>query len=116
MHRFSHPLAWTSTVRLAAACAVSLALLLSAAGSARAAFPGVNGQIAFTHCSEGSDCASITSYQLWLMEADGSGNHQLVPEPGFFAGYATFSADGRWIAFQRCKGTAADPLCGIAKV
>ncbi|HEX4671114.1 MAG TPA: hypothetical protein VH279_02540, partial [Solirubrobacteraceae bacterium] len=91
-------------------------MILSAAGSARAAFAGANGEISFTRCQPGSDCTSTASYQIWLMEADGSGQHQLVPEPGFFAGYSSFSADGRWIAFQRCKGTAADPLCGIAKV
>jgi hypothetical protein len=104
------------TLRLALACAVVLAAILTAAGSARAAFPGVNGAIAFTRCTPGSDCQSSANYQIWLMEADGSGQHQLLPEPGFFAGYSTFSADGRWIAFQRCTGDPADPLCGIAKV
>jgi hypothetical protein len=112
---FTAPL-WTATVRLAVACAVVFAVILTAAQSARAAFPGANGAITFTHCQPGSDCNSAASYQIWLMEADGSGQHQLVPEPGFFAGYSTFSADGRWIAFQRCKGDQPNPLCGIAKV
>ena len=106
----------TPTVRLAVACAVALAVILTAAGSARAAFPGANGSITFTRCTAGSDCQSAASYQVWLMEADGSGQHQLVQEPGFFAGYSSFSADGRWIAFQRCTGDPADPRCGIAKV
>ena len=108
--------AWGPTVRLAVACAVVFAVILTVAGSARAAFPGANGQIAFTRCAAGSDCSSEASYQLWLMEADGSGQHQLVQEPGFFAGYSAFSADGRWIAFRRCTGDPANPLCGIAKV
>jgi dipeptidyl aminopeptidase/acylaminoacyl peptidase len=107
---------WTSAIRLALACAVVFALILSSAESARAAFPGTNGEITFTHCQAGSDCGSNASYQIWLMEADGSGQHQLIPEPGFFAGHSTFSADGRWVAFQRCNGDPAKPLCGIAKV
>jgi WD40-like Beta Propeller Repeat len=106
----------TPTVRLAVACAIVLALILTAAESARGAFPGANGAITFTRCTPGSDCSSVANYQIWLMEADGSGQHQLVPEPGFFAGYSTFSADGRWIAFQRCTGDPADPRCGVAKV
>ncbi|TML06815.1 MAG: hypothetical protein E6G41_05895 [Actinobacteria bacterium] len=114
-HCFAAPVR-THTLRLAVACAVVLALILAAAQSAHAAFPGANGQISFTRCTAGSDCSSSANYQLWLMEADGSGQHQLVAEPGFFAGYATFSADGRWIAFQRCTGDAAAPSCGVAKV
>jgi Tol biopolymer transport system component len=104
------------TVRLAVACAVVLAVLLTATGSARAAFPGANGAISFTRCTPGLDCQSEASYQIWLMEADGSGQHQVVQDPGFFAGYSSFSADGHWIAFQRCTGDPADPRCGIAKV
>jgi dipeptidyl aminopeptidase/acylaminoacyl peptidase len=104
------------TVRLAVACAVVLAVILTATGSARAAFPGANGAISFTRCTPGLDCQSEASYQIWLMEADGSGQHQVVQDPGFFAGYSSFSADGRWIAFQRCTGDPADPRCGIAKV
>lgn len=97
-------------------CAVALVAILSAGQSARAAFPGANGAISFTRCTPDSDCSSPASFQIWLMEADGGGQHQLVPEPGYFADYSTISADGRWIAFQRCKGDPANPLCGIAKV
>jgi dipeptidyl aminopeptidase/acylaminoacyl peptidase len=98
------------------ASAVVLAVILSAAQSARAAFPGTNGAVAFTRCEAGSDCTSAASYRIWLMEADGSDQHQVVSDPGFSAEYPAVSADGRWIAFQRCKGDAANQLCGIAKV
>jgi hypothetical protein len=106
----------TRALRLAVAGALVLATLLAGARTARAAFPGVNGEIAFTRCQPGSDCSSFASYQIWLMEADGSGQRQLTSDPGVFAEDSTFSADGRWIAFQRCNGDPADPRCGIAKI
>jgi len=113
--RFTAP-SWIPTARRALACAAVLALILTAAQSARAAFPGANGAIAFTHCRAGSDCRNASSYEIWLMEADGTNRHQLVSDPGFSAQYPAISADGRWIAFQRCQGDDANPLCGIAKV
>jgi Tol biopolymer transport system component len=103
-------------VRRALACAVVLAMILTAAQSARAAFPGANGAIAYSHCRAGADCTSSASYDIWLMDADGTNQHQLVSDPGFSAQYPAISADGRWIAFERCQGDDANPLCGIAKV
>src|ERR1700751_2730725 len=97
--RHSFRLQSFTAARCALACAAVLALILAAAQSAPAAFPGANGAIGVTHCRTRSDATASGSYELWLMDADGANQHQLVADPGSSAGYPATSADGRWIAF-----------------
>jgi len=80
------------------------------ASSAHGAFPGANGQIAFTRCEDGYDCAVA---RIWTANGDGSGAARLVDDPGHWDADPSFSSDGRSIVFQRCVINGA---CGIAAV
>src|SRR3954452_17932492 len=67
----SVPPGWS---RRACAASIALALLVAllAASPSRAALPGVNGKIAYTHCVLGS-CS------IWTMNADSSNAAPLTP-------------------------------------
>jgi Tol biopolymer transport system component len=41
--------------------------------------------------------------QIWVMNADGSDQHRLLPDPFFVDYFPSYSPDGRWIAFNRCQ-------------
>jgi TolB protein len=41
--------------------------------------------------------------ELWLMRADGSGQHPVASDPGFLAFEPSWSPDGRRIVFSRCN-------------
>jgi Tol biopolymer transport system component len=43
-----------------------------------------------------------TSRQLWLINADGTGKHRLLHDPGFLDFTPSYSPDGSRIAFERC--------------
>jgi Tol biopolymer transport system component len=45
---------------------------------------------------------STAPAQLWIMNSDGSGQHQLLNDPSFFDTYPGFSPDGTSIVFERC--------------
>ena len=45
---------------------------------------------------------STAPVQLWIMNADGSGQHQLLNDPSFADTFPGFSPDGTTIVFERC--------------
>ena len=56
--------------------ALGTCALASAAAPAQAAFPGVNGKIAFSHRDAGGD------WEIYVMNADGSGQTNITIYPG----------------------------------
>jgi TolB protein len=54
--------------------------------------------------------------QLWLMNADGTGQHRLFAEPDHDEVSPSFSADGNWVLFTRCPFPDFDGFCAIYKV
>src|SRR5581483_4213871 len=70
---------------------VSCGLALALAAPAHATTPGTNGKIAFTSDRDGR-------YQLYVMNADGTGQSRLTTDAGNDAGPA-WSPDGTKIAF-----------------
>jgi Tol biopolymer transport system component len=97
---------------LLAAGALVLFGLTFSASSARASFPGANGQIAFTRCVDGVKCEVG---EIWTMSPDGTGQARLFADPGYWDDDPSYSADGRMLLFQRCP-TQGNVLCGIAAV
>jgi dipeptidyl aminopeptidase/acylaminoacyl peptidase len=78
----------TALLHLAVIVAAAAAtMLLAVAGPAAAAFPGQNGKIAFDG-----------NYEVYVMNADGSGQQNLTRSPGVDVNPA-FSPDGSKIAF-----------------
>jgi Tol biopolymer transport system component len=55
-------------------------------------------QLVFAATASPSDAA----IQLWVMNADGSAQHQLLNDPSFIDTYPGFSPDGNTIVFERC--------------
>ena len=53
-----------------------------------------------------------SSAHIWIMNRDGSGQHQLVHDPGYQDFDSTWSPDGTHIAFSRCAVPFGN--CGIA--
>jgi Tol biopolymer transport system component len=41
--------------------------------------------------------------QIWIMNADGSGQHRLLPDPWFVDYFPSFSPDGTRVVFNRCR-------------
>ena len=90
---------------------LGLALFALLPSSARAAFPGANGKIAFDsnrECDEDVDCPLT---KLFTMNADGGGQSTLLPE---LAHDAAWSPDGSKLAFTAEPGTpSTGPYIGI---
>ena len=80
---------------------MAAAACLGTAGPAGSAFPGENGKIAFTSHRTGG----ATPGDIFVMEADGSGETQLTSNLANEAG-AAFSPDGNQVAFDRVTGGA----------
>ena len=81
-----------------------------AGACANAAFPGANGRIVTTSCEDGPSC---TQWHIWTMNPDGSGQAQLFATAGFLDDDSSYSADGRWVVFQRCVKVGSNFNCGI---
>jgi uncharacterized repeat protein (TIGR01451 family) len=90
-HRLTHP---SRAALLAVGAALLVAGLLSAADRAAAAFPGGNGQIAYT-------CVTGASENVCVVNEDGSGQAQLTSTGHAFE--PAWSPDGSLIAFV-CNG------------
>lgn len=58
---------------------------------------------------------SAAPVQLWGMNADGSGQHQVLNDPAFFDTYPAFSPDGTTIVFERCQEPNLAP-CALYRV
>jgi len=82
---------------MAKLCAALLAVAgaLALVTPAHAAFPGRNGKIAFASGRDGQ-------YQIYLMDRDGSGQHNLSNSPHLDFS-PTWSPDGKWLAFERIQ-------------
>lgn len=54
--------------------------------------------------------------QLWLMNADGTGQHSLLSDRGFYDLAASFSPDGSHLIFSRCATLDGEFPCSIYQV
>ncbi len=89
----------------ALAALVALALLViasSGGGTARAAFPGANGKIAFVTTRDGN-------YEVYSMDADGNNQTRLTTNSDTDGG-PDWSADGTQIAFYRESPNFPNPV------
>jgi len=92
-----------------AAVAVAVTAL-SGSGPSDAAFPGVNGRIAYAS----GDSYSYSSAAIWSSNADGGSPTLLSAGPGVTA--PSYSADGTRIAFDREGGVATMSSAGTGVV
>ena len=83
---------------IAATLAASLLVLAVATRPAEAAFPGTNGKIVFSSNRPAPD--GSTDYEIYMMNADGTGLTQLTNHAGPDR-EPTYSSDGSRIAFVR---------------
>src|SRR4249919_909281 len=104
-----HTTGLAAIVVLAALVAVA-ALALPGSGPSDAAFPGVNGRIAYAS----GDSYSYSSAAIWSSNADGGSPTLLSAGPGVTA--PSYSADGTRIAFDREGGVATMSSAGTAVV
>ncbi len=49
------------------------------------------------------DRRNVVGSQIWIMRADGSSKHRLLPDPFFLDFSPSYSPDGKWIVFTRCR-------------
>ena len=57
------------------------------------------------------------AFQLWVMNADGSGQTQLLSDPGYAHYQPSWSPDGRKLVFSRCFAALGfDAYCDLATV
>jgi len=84
-------------VRATIAIAPALALVAITSADVGATFPGTNGQIAFASNHDGD-------YEIYLINADGSGLTQLTNNTGVDDRQPAWSADGRRIAWESTQG------------
>jgi TolB protein len=54
--------------------------------------------------------------QLWLMRADGSGQHLLLSEADYGEYAPSFSPDGVWVVFTRCQNVSNGNGCAIYRI
>jgi WD40-like Beta Propeller Repeat len=90
------------------------ALTILMSGQAYAAFPGVNGRIAFSQC----DSDSCSPWRVHAVNPDGSGGSFVFPssDSQFYEDPA-YSADGREIVAQAClPGPGLSYNCGISEI
>jgi TolB protein len=98
----------TSTRARAVLLAATLLLALALAGSARAAFPGLNGKIAIereffltvdTPTFRGQQVRP--GDEMWTINPDGSGQVKIASETGFDFERPAWSADGKTLAIRK---------------
>ena len=85
----------TTRISFAAAIAIAVALLIvvgTEQQDSEAVFPGTNGKIAFGNFTN-------NKFDVWTMNADGSGRTQVSTTPGGTAAGPAFSPDGQTIGF-----------------
>lgn len=95
-----------ATVALAVSVCVAL-LAISMSESGDAAFPGVNGRIAYAS----GDSYSYSSAAIWAANADGGSPTVLATGPGVSA--PSYSADGSRVAFDEDGGVAVISASGV---
>src|SRR5438093_1463790 len=90
-----------AAVLAATLLAAVTATLIALAPPARSAFPGGNGKIAFSSSQGGN------LYDIYAMNADGSGTATRLTNVGEQDTTPAWSPDGTKIAFLRCCGTGS---------
>src|SRR5215470_10318813 len=76
--------------------------LVGVGGPAQAAFPGANGRIVFDTAFSHRPQVFTIDGQVWVMNADGTAQHQLTHQAGFMNQQPSWSPDGRKIVFSHC--------------
>ena len=99
-----------AAIAVLAALAAIAVLALPGSGPSDAAFPGVNGRIAYAS----GDSYSYSSAGIWSSNADGGSPTLLSAGPGVTA--PSYSADGTRIAFDREGGIATMSSTGTGVV
>jgi Tol biopolymer transport system component len=59
--------------------------------------------------------ADLSASQIWIMNADGSNQHQLLHDPSGFDDQPNFSPDGSQVVFQRCRFPNLSP-CAVFRI
>ncbi len=59
--------------------------------------------------------ADFSGSEIWIMKADGSGQHQLLNDPSGFDDEPRFSPDGNYVVFQRCL-LPATVTCSVFRI
>jgi len=99
-----------AAIAIVAAGTALAALVLPGSGPSDAAFPGVNGRIAYAS----GDSYSYSSAAIWSSNADGGSPTLLSAGPGVTA--PSYSADGTRVAFDREGGIAVMSAAGTGVV
>src|SRR4051794_21211126 len=85
-------------------CVVAAGVAAVLPGEARASFPGADGQIALRVTTTCPTNASLSSYQVYAINPNGTGlvNRSQSVCAGYSDDYSRYSPDGSKIAFIRC--------------